>query len=165
VIVVSNSSPLIALSRIGRLSLLESLFQRVFIPSEVFEEVTVTGDGLPGADEVRKAAWITVAPSPAQADPALAHACEGLGAGERGAIMLAKGYPADLVLIDERRARRVARGAGLAVVGCLGLLEAGYRKGLVPDLRQAYIHLLKNGIRFDIKLLQDSLAACALPKL
>jgi predicted nucleic acid-binding protein len=85
--------------------------------------------------------------------------------GERGAILLAKSLQADLLLLDEWKARRVARDAGLSVVGCLGILEAGARKGLVPDLRQAYIDLLRQGIRFDIRLLQDSLARLGLPKL
>jgi predicted nucleic acid-binding protein len=47
----------------------------------------------------------------------------------------------------------------------LGVLEAAARKGLVPDIRQAYIDLLRQGIRFDIGLLQDSLARLGLPKL
>ena len=59
----------------------------------------------------------------------------------------------------------VARDAGLSVVGCLGMLEAAARRGLVSDLRQAYIDLLRQGIRFDIRLLQDSLARLGLPKL
>jgi predicted nucleic acid-binding protein len=92
-------------------------------------------------------------------------ACRGLGAGERGAILLAKSLPADLVLLDEWKVRRIAREPGLAITGCLGLLEAGARRGLVPDLRQAYIDLLRQGIRFDIGLLQDSLARLGLPKL
>ena len=85
--------------------------------------------------------------------------------GERGAIRLAKSLEADLVLLDERKARRVARDAGLSVVGCLGILEQGARRGLVSDLRQAYIDLLRQGVRFDTRLLQDSLARLGLPKL
>ena len=54
-IVVSNSSPLIALARIGRLKLLASLYKRILIPVEVHHEVTVGGHGPPGAEEVRKA--------------------------------------------------------------------------------------------------------------
>jgi predicted nucleic acid-binding protein len=55
VIVVSNSSPLIALARIGWLNLLASSYKRVLIPAEVHHEVTVAGHGLPGAEEVGKA--------------------------------------------------------------------------------------------------------------
>jgi uncharacterized protein len=165
VIVVSNSSPLIALARIGRLSLLATFYKRILIPTEVQYEVTEAGRGLPGAEEVRNANWIEAISPKSPADPALAQACQNLGAGERGAILLAKSLQADLVLMDEWKARRVARDAGLSVVGCLGILEAGARRGLVPDLRQAYIDLLRQGIRFDIRLLQDSLARLGLPKL
>jgi uncharacterized protein len=165
VIVVSNSSPLIALARVGWLNLLASLFQRILIPAEVHHEVTVAGSGLPGADEVSKAGWIEVAPGRPPANPSLEQACQGLGAGERGAILLARSLPADLILLDESKARRVAREAGLPMTGCLGVLEAGARKGLVLDLRQVYIDLLRQGVRFNIRLLQDSLTRLGLPKL
>ena len=46
-IVVSNSSPLIALSRIGRLDILASFYKRILVPAEVHHEVIVDGRGLP----------------------------------------------------------------------------------------------------------------------
>ena len=125
----------------------------------------MAGTGLPGAEEVRKASWIEVASPTSAVNRSFERACQGLGAGERSAILLAKSLRADLILLDERKARRIAREAGLAITGCLGLLEVGARRGLVPDLRQAYIDLLRQGIRFDIGLLQDSLMRLGLPKL
>ena len=156
-IVVSNSSPLVALARIGWLALLTSFYKRILIPAEVQHEVTVAGRGLPGAEEVRNANWIEVISQRPTVQPSLVQACQNLGAGERGAILLAKTLEADLVLMDEWKARRVAQDAGLSVVGCLGILEAGARRGLVPDLGQVYINLLRQGIRFDIRLLRESL--------
>lgn len=164
-IVVSNSSPLVALARIGRLDLLTAFYQRILIPVEVQHEVTVAGRGLPGAEEVRNANWIEVVGEKSRADPTLAEACQSLGAGERAAILLAKSLRADLILLDERKARRIAGDAGLSIVGCLGILEAGARRGLVADLRQAYVDLLQQGVRFEIRLLQDSLERLGLPKL
>ena len=164
-IIVSNASPLIPLARIGRLNLLTSFYKRVLIPPEVHHEVTVASHGLPGAEEVRRAQWIEVASQKTPPHPSLVEACQNLGAGERGAILLAKSLPADLVLLDDLKARRVAQGTGLSVVGCLGILEVSARRGLIPDLRQTYLDLLRHGIRFDIKLLQDSLARLGLPKL
>lgn len=137
-IVVSDSSPLIALARIGRLNLLASLYERIVIPAEVHHEVTVAGRGLPGSEQVRNAVWIEVGTHKSPVDPSLEQACQGLGAGERGAILLAQELRADVILLDEWKARRVAQEAGLSVVGCLGVLEAGARKGLVSDLRRAY---------------------------
>ena len=164
-IVVSDSSPLIALARISRLDLLHSLYERILIPTEVHHEVTVEGRDLPGGREVTMAGWIQVVRERSPVDQSLEQACEGLGGGERGSILLAKALPADLVLLDEWKARRVAHNAGLSVVGCLGVLEVGARKGLVFDLRSAYLDLLRQGIRFDLGLLQKSLARFGLPKL
>jgi predicted nucleic acid-binding protein len=58
VIAVSNSSPLIILARLGCFPLLNQLFSRLIISSEVYNEVVVAGKGLPGAAEVASAAWI-----------------------------------------------------------------------------------------------------------
>ena len=63
------------------------------------------------------------------------------------------------------RRRGASRGRRALDAGYLGVLEAGARKGLVSDLRQAYIDLLRQGIRFDVRLLQASLARLGLPKL
>ena len=164
-IVVSDSSPLIALARINRLDPLRSLYERLLIPAEVNHEVTVAGRDLPGGREVTLANWIHVVKRRSPGDQWLEQACEGLGGGERGSILLAKELPAELLLLDEWKARRIAHKAGLSVVGCLGVLEAGARKGLVPDLRSAYLDLLRQGIRFDLRLLQESLARFGLPKL
>jgi len=165
VTVVSNSSPLIALARIGNLALLASFYRKILIPVEVQYEVTVGGRGLPGAEEVRSANWIEVISETSGVHPSLAHVCMNLGAGERAAIFLAMSRNADVILLDDWKARQVAKNAGLSVAGCLGILEAGARSGRVTDLRQAYADLLREGIRFDIKLLQDSLVRLGLPKL
>jgi len=50
--VITNSSPLIALSRIGRLDLLHKLYGEVTIPRGVAQEVIRNGIGQPGAEEV-----------------------------------------------------------------------------------------------------------------
>lgn len=163
--VVSNSSPLISLARVRRLDLLQALFGMLSIPKAVHEEIVVAGRGLPGAAEVSAAGWIRIMEPVGNVDHALSQACAGLGAGEVSAIIAAKLVTADLLLLDEWKARRVARDAGLSVLGCLGALEIGFRKGLVADLRGVYADLLREGIRFDIRLLQDSLQRLGQPLL
>lgn len=81
----------------------------------------------------------------------------GLGAGETSAVQLAKELGIELVLMDEWRGRRLAKQAGLAVVGCVGILEELYRRGTLADLRQAYQELLNQNIRIDLRTLQSSL--------
>jgi predicted nucleic acid-binding protein len=59
-IVVADSTPLIALARIDRLNLLKELFGAVLIPEAVFQEVVTRGKERPGSEEVLKADWIKV---------------------------------------------------------------------------------------------------------
>ncbi len=164
-IAVSDSSPLIILSRAHQIELLHEFYGQVVIPRQVYEEVTVAGAGLPGAEEVRGASWIRVRLDPSEPLGAVKAACAGLGGGEQSAIYLALELGADLVLIDEERARRAAKAAGLTVAGSIAILERGAGLHKVKDLRLVYLDLIEQGIRFDHKLLEQSLARLGLGKL
>lgn len=81
------------------------------------------------------------------------------------AVVLAKELSADLVLIDESRARRYARQEGLATIGCVGILEDLYEQGNLSDLRGAYQQLIQHNTRVDVQTLQHSLAKFKLGRL
>ena len=70
------------------------------------------GAGMPGAEEMQRANWIRVQPSPSESSPRVKAACAGLGAGERSIIYLASTLSAGLVLVDEEKARRAAKTVG-----------------------------------------------------
>jgi predicted nucleic acid-binding protein len=162
VIVVSNSSPLITLARTGQLDLLPRLFGRVNIAEEVRQEVVVRGTGRPAAEAVGNAEWIQSHPAVSTEEMLRLRSLHPLGAGELATVLLARSSPADLAIIDERAARRLAQASGLAVIGCVGILEVGFRRGLVADLRWSYQELLIQGIRVDRQILNHSLATCGL---
>ena len=92
----------------------------------------------------------------------VAEACVGLGAGEKSVICLAAVLRADLVLIDEEKARRAAKRVGLSVAGSIAILERGAQPGFVDDLRAVFVSLLDQGIRFDRGLLNQSLGRLGL---
>jgi len=50
---------------------------------------------------------------------------------ERQAIVLAIERRADILLVDERRARKTATAAGLAVTGLIGVVARAKRDGLI----------------------------------
>ncbi len=155
--VVSNASPLITLARLGPLDLLRKLYDTVFISTEVYSEVVIAGAGMPGSTAVGKADWVHVTAVRNVEDLAKTTTKIGLGAGEVSAVFLAKELHADLTLMDEWRGRRLAIEEGLAVIGCIGILEELYRRGEVKDLRENYQELLRQNIRVDLRTLQSSL--------
>ena len=164
-IVVSNSSPLITLARILQLDLLRQLFGQIHIAEEVRQEVVVRGAGRPGAEAVRLADWIQIHPTSSATEMQRLSSVYQLGAGELATVLLARSLSADLAIIDERIARRLARARDIEVIGCVGILETCFRRGLEVDLRRSYQELLVQGIRIDRTLLNRSLAACGLPSL
>jgi len=52
-----------------------------------------------------------------------------------------------LVILDDKDARKVARGFGLKVTGTLGILLLARRKGLIPAVGPYIEELRKHGFR------------------
>jgi len=125
VVVVSNSSPLIAFAEIGQLDLLPAIFGTVLVPPAVASEIAPSISALP--------AWIRVQD--------LIHAIpdvvtqRSLGAGEREALALAIEAKADRVVIDDLAARRIARSLNLRVTGTVGVLLIAKARGLITGVR------------------------------
>lgn len=164
-IVLADSSPLITLALAQHFELLREFYGEVIVSREVHDEIAVAGAGLPGAEEMRRAPWIRVGSPSLEPSPELTAACIGLGEGERSIIYLATALTADLVLIDEDRARRVAKRVGLNVAGSIAILERGARLGRVTDLRAVFLNLLDQGIRYDRGLLNQSVGRLGLARL
>lgn len=141
---VANSSVLIALSAIGRLSLLRERFpDGLLIPDAVWREVVETGRGRPGALEIREARWIQQRAVRDRDYVQLLRA--ELDAGEAEVIALARQEQADVVLLDEKEARQVARRLGMRVLGTVGLLIWARQQGLIPNLREELQMLQEQG--------------------
>jgi len=64
-----------------------------------------------------------------------------LGAGESEAIALALEVKADLILLDDKAARRLALTLGLPLLGTLGLLLKAKDLGLIKEIRPKLIAL------------------------
>ena len=147
--IVSNSTVLIYLAKIGKLNLLKKLFKKILIPTEVFNEVVIRGkeqqhfDALIVEKSVEEG-WIEVKDITANEE------LEGFGIdpGEAQAISLAKSFGV-LVLLDQTHARIAARALGLKPRGTIFVLAVALRKKLLTyeeylDLLEA---LVKAGFR------------------
>ncbi len=78
---------------------------------------------------------------------------ERLDPGEREAILLAEQLVADLVVLDDRAARRIALERGLRILGLLGILRDAAQAGLI-DLAVTFEHLRDVGFWVAPSLLQ-----------
>ena len=102
---IADSGPLISFARINELELPPRLFSKIFVPPEVWNEVTARGQGLAGAYEISQARWITIQTP----DPQLVRPLSILvDAGEAEAIALAQTIPDCIILLDDSRARKIA---------------------------------------------------------
>ncbi|SRR5579871_506438 len=153
--IVCNAGPLIALTLVNRLELLRALYRNILVPDAVHREVVESGFGRAGSEELRSANWIEVVP-PITLDGSLEVV---LGRGESQVIALALARHAELVLIDELIARRVAsRLYRLRVKGSAGILVASKRAGLIPAVRPLLEAMKGRGYYLSKRLIER---ACA----
>lgn len=132
-ILVVDASPLITLTRIGSLDLLRRLATQVVVPEAVYRECVTGAQGRPGSIELAQAGWIIRQSVKDQAK--VARLQTRVGHGEAEAIVLAQEVHADAVVLDDATARYMAKGEGCSVVGLLGLLLEGKRRGFIPAVQ------------------------------
>ena len=106
--VIVNTSPLVALDRIGQLDVLHKLFGKVIRPRSVVDELQAGQMVHGGSSALYNATWIKTADDP----PEMILRKE-LGAGETAVIALASRIHAELVILDDLTARNVAVEIGL----------------------------------------------------
>jgi hypothetical protein len=79
-----------------------------------------------------------------------------LGPGETSTILLAKELGANPVLLDDYRARKLAKAEGLEILGSVGLLETFYLRHYLTDLRTAFRQLLTRNVYIDQRTVGSS---------
>ena len=139
-IVVSNTSPILNLAVIGRQDLIESLYKKVFIPQEVAEELSAILPEQFGRKELQKLNYIETL-SVTKRELVNSLVVE-LDIGEAEAIALALEIKANLILLDERRGRKVASRFGLRFIGLLGMLVEAKHKGYIASLKPVLNELI-----------------------
>ncbi len=156
-LVVSNATPLIALDAAHALHLLPALYTEIHIPEAIYAEVVVAGAGRAGAVNVSDATWIVRHAVGVRVAANELKTKRRLGAGESETLVLAQELRADLVLLDDRAARRAARQLTLPVRGTVGVLLMAKKSNLIPAIRPLLDGLRGAGIYLDETLYQRAL--------
>ncbi|HEY9825602.1 MAG TPA: DUF3368 domain-containing protein [Stenomitos sp.] len=134
-LVVSNTSPILNLAIVGQLDLLRQQFGQIQIPPAVIDELKIVEDR-PGSQSIQdavNAGWIQVQSVRNQSFVQLLR--QTLDRGEAEAISLALELQAQLILLDERDGRKVAKSLDLQVTGVLGVLLRAKESGKLPSLQ------------------------------
>lgn len=129
-IVVSDTTPLISLMKIGRLKLAEQLFEEVQIPNAVYMELITNPQFPEEAQQIRNSSFIKRVVIDDNKSVDLLKRATGLDQGESEAIILSDTCHADFLLMDEVKGRQVAKQMGLHLMGTVGMLRVAYEEKL-----------------------------------
>jgi uncharacterized protein len=150
---VTNTTPLITLAGVGLLDLLPHLYGQIWAPRIVLEEYKAKAP--PTESDLAQTVWLTVVDD-VTIDPTLPL----LDVGEAAALSLAQTIGARLILLDERKARRIATRIGLQVAGTLAVLLRAKQQGLITAIRPYIMQMQSQGRRFHpnlvARLLEDA---------
>jgi len=143
VIIISDTSCLIALDQIGMKDLLKDLFETIHITEEVLEEF---GEGLPNWIKVRKV----------KDQSRIEQLKSRLDLGEASSIALALEIEEPCILIiDEKLGRKVAKEYDLEIIGTLKVLLLAKQSKLIDSLESAIEQLEGIGFRISKKIKEE----------
>jgi len=141
--VVSNSSPIIHLAKIGKLDLLKHYFHTITVPESVIRESVAEGEHRQEIEVIKDANWIKVLEVKDKKLVKLLRTY--LDDGESEAIALSLEISADLILLDDSDAREKARLYGLTITGTLGILLRAKKDRKITSLKENLLKLRETG--------------------
>ena len=139
-VIISDTSCLIALSKIEKLDLLKELYQRVIITDEIYHEF---GESIPDWIEITK-----IKNKRKQKEIE-----QRLDKGEASAIALALEIDNASLIIDEVKGRKIARSFNIDIIGTIGIILLADKKGLITDVVSTIQRLVNKGFRLSDKLM------------
>ena len=156
-IVVIDSSPLIGLAIVDGLKWLPKLFDVVFLPESVKQEV-LPGKAARGEEAIAHAiaaGWLKIWPEPIESQLDI-----DLDMGETDCINLGLRNAEEVLLImDERAGRAVAKEKGLRVIGTAAIIGIAKKQGLISSAREAFEVLHSSDFRISATVINQVLVS------
>lgn len=140
-LIISDTSCLIALDKINQLDILKALFQEIVTTKEVQEEF---GKELPE--------WIQIVEVQNTAKIQELEAV--LDKGEASTIALALEKEKSLLIIDEKKGRKVAQSLKIEIIGTLRVIQMAKQQRIITSAQPVIEALQKAGFRFSPKIVK-----------
>jgi len=149
--VVVNSAPIIALCHLGKLSLLQKLYDEIMIPEAVLREINSKCDSAAKSELDKSHSWIRVCKIKNQMAKKIFKSQ--LHDGEVEVMILGKEENATLLIIDDKNAKKHAKYLGFSVTGTLGVLLRAKEEGYVSYIKPLIENLISCNIYIDAKII------------
>lgn len=153
-IVISDTTPVISLMKASYLDLLQKLYGNVLIPNAVYRELTENPIYSEEAEIIRTCDFLRKTDVENTQSVHILRSVTGLDIGESEALVMYDEQNADLLLMDERKGRNVAKQLNVKYIGTVGILMVAFDKGFIlsSEVKLCMDMMLANGIRLDEKL-------------
>jgi predicted nucleic acid-binding protein len=143
-IVISDTSSLILFDKIGEFELLNKVYELVFTTPQIVIEF---GTSLPD--------WIKIVE--VKDEKYLKFLKTQVDAGEASAIALATEIDNSILLLDDLKARKIARSLNLKFTGTLGVFHKAKQLGIIDKIRPLTDKLLMTNFRISDKIIKELL--------
>jgi predicted nucleic acid-binding protein len=121
-IIISDTSCFIILSKIGELDLLQKVYGQIITTSEIAEEF---GETLPE--------WIMIKNVSDKYSQKILELQ--IDKGESSAIALALEMPKSILILDDYKARKIAKQLGIIYTGTIGVIIKAKLNGIIPSIK------------------------------
>lgn len=154
---ISNTTPIISLIKVNKLELLKELFGEVYISKGVFDEIIANYSFNQEAQILKECEFIKVINVKNEFAVKLLQKNLGLDLGESESIVLFDELNGDILFIDERKGRLVAKSMSINIAGTLGILLKAKEKGLLSEFKSTLNKLIEANIRISPRLYEEIL--------
>ena len=151
--IISNTTPIISLLKIGKLNLLKELYEKVIVPTAVYIEIE-NGREKPYYQDLTQIDWVEI--QEIRNPDSRAYFLD-LDDGEAEVLILAKEQNVDLVIMDEIMGRRYAKQLGFNLTGTIGILLKSKENGLIESIKDLLTELTKKGTWLSPKLISTAI--------
>ncbi len=141
-LVISDTSPIIFFAKIRKLTLLKDLYSKIYIPNVVWEELiyplSKPDEEIPSdikhEIKAKEEGWLIVKdPKLKEYHEIALNLTKELGRGEAYAIALSLELKADIILINDKKARIIAESKGLKTKWTTEILLDALEKGILKS--------------------------------